>query len=60
MEAQDTHTFLYVESSIPAGITIAEYRRRRRTGAPRRRRLRQVLSGSLAGSAAVFARPSFA
>jgi len=67
MEAQETHTFLYVESTIPAGLTIAEYRRLRTASAPRRRaasaprrRLREILSGSLGGSAAAFARPSLA
>ena len=30
------YSFEYIECSIPAGVTIAEYRRSRRTGSRRR------------------------
>jgi hypothetical protein len=32
------HTFNYIDASIPSGMTIAEYRRARPVGTPRRRR----------------------
>jgi hypothetical protein len=35
-------SFIYIETDIPAGMTIAEYRRLRTNAAPRRR-LRRLL-----------------
>jgi hypothetical protein len=47
------HDFLYIECSIPEGVTLSEYRRSRRVASkhPRRRmrRLLPALSGSLLG-----------
>ena len=39
----DEHSFRYIECDIPEGMTLDEWRRRRRVSEPRRHGLRRLL-----------------